>query len=382
MTESNADGQLVDFIARSGLRHAAKKLKNGQATTVAFIGGSVTAGAGASDEESTSYRALTCNYLQQRFPHVSFQFINAAIGGTDSAYGAFRFEEHVLKRGTVDLLFIEFAVNDPGDRMRSIRAMEGIVRQAKRSNPQVDICLLYMASKNGVEQYIAEETVNVNIIHHEEAAGFYQLASVNIAADITERIKRGHISWEDISGDAVHPNDYGYALYAGIIQRFLEKSLSLHDEMLAVTVPLTPPMDPLCYERARLADPAAAEVQSGWHFLRGWRTDQVCNWTPPADIFIGQTPDDSFRIHFTGSAFGISILTGMDTGSITVSIDGGEWRTVDPFDYHSELFYRPKIILFTDELHSAAHQADVKIAAQKHEKSVGNAIRIVNFLVN
>ncbi|MCD9022019.1 hypothetical protein [Cohnella silvisoli] len=82
---------LTGFIIRGGLKRTAEKLKGGRATTVAFIGGSVTVGAGASDGECTGYRALTCNYLQSRFPDVAFTFANAAIGGTDSALAFIRF---------------------------------------------------------------------------------------------------------------------------------------------------------------------------------------------------------------------------------------------------------------------------------------------------
>lgn len=121
-----------DYCTHDGLSRIANKLAKGQQATVAFIGGSVTVGEGASDSEATSYRALTYRYLERRFPNVAFTFINAAIGGTTSTYGAFRLEDHVLDHGGVDLLFVEFAVNDAGNRIESIRAMEGIVRNAKR----------------------------------------------------------------------------------------------------------------------------------------------------------------------------------------------------------------------------------------------------------
>ncbi|MBB3131029.1 lysophospholipase L1-like esterase [Paenibacillus rhizosphaerae] len=58
--------------------------------------------------------------------------INAGVGGTDSTFGAHRLQEHVLEHGPVDLLFVEFSVNDGTDRSESIRGMEGIVRGCKR----------------------------------------------------------------------------------------------------------------------------------------------------------------------------------------------------------------------------------------------------------
>ncbi|MCL6459473.1 MAG: SGNH/GDSL hydrolase family protein, partial [Gorillibacterium sp.] len=202
------------YTIRGGMRTAAQKLHSSEEMTIAFIGGSVTEGAGASDGENTSYRAITCRYLEQRFPAVAFTFINAAIGGTDSVYGAYRLGQDVLQYGPIDLLFVEFAVNDAGNRSESLRAMEGIVRHAKRITPQTDICFLYMANKTGLEQFCANGRVQNNIYHHEEVAEHYQLPSVSIALAIYRRIAAGLIEWEQISGDEVHPNDAGYALYA------------------------------------------------------------------------------------------------------------------------------------------------------------------------
>jgi acyl-CoA thioesterase-1 len=47
---------------------------------------------------------------------------------------------------------------------------------------------------------------------------------------------------------------------------------------------------------------------------------------------------------------GFSMLAGMDTGDVDVSIDGGEYRTVSLFDHYCTMFYRPKIVLFADDL--------------------------------
>lgn len=373
--------EFSEFIVRSGLKRSARKLKNGNAMTVAFIGGSVTVGAGASDESDTSYRALTCKYLKQRFPQ-TFHFVNAAIGGTDSSYGAFRLKEHVFKHGPVDLLFVEFAVNDSGNRTMSVRAMEGIVRQAKRFNPHIDICFLYLANQPGAEHYSRTGRPQDNVIHHEDVAEHYGIPSIHIANRIYRMIESGAVRWEDLSGDAVHPNDHGYSLYARFLQHFLEEVL-VADDSDTLNFPVLPsPMDPYCYENADLISTQKVVNVSGWRMVRGWTTEQTCSWRPPADILLGETPGAGFQIRFTGTAVGIVLLIGMDTGDIDFSIDGGQYRTVQIFDRHCELFYRPRIVLFADDLVPAPHTVDIRISDQKHERSVGHAIRILNLLVN
>ena len=69
--------------------------------------------------------------------------INAAIGGTGSDLGVFRFKQDVLVQKP-DLVFIEFAVNDGGATPEQIfRCMEGIVRQTWSALPECDICFVY-----------------------------------------------------------------------------------------------------------------------------------------------------------------------------------------------------------------------------------------------
>ena len=88
--------------------------------TVAFMGGSIT--------EMEGYRPLVCEQLQKRFPKTRFTFINAGISPTTSTTGAFRFEHDVLSKGPIDLLFLEFAVNDEFRNQQ---------RRARHANPRI-----------------------------------------------------------------------------------------------------------------------------------------------------------------------------------------------------------------------------------------------------
>lgn len=53
---------------RGGLPHVFARLNAGEPITVAYVGGSITAGAGASDAKKTSYRALVGSWLTATFP--------------------------------------------------------------------------------------------------------------------------------------------------------------------------------------------------------------------------------------------------------------------------------------------------------------------------
>ena len=149
------------FVERGGLRNCRQKFEREKTGRVAFLGGSITAAAG--------WRDQVCADLKRRFPETQFDFINAGIPSLGSTPGAFRFQRDVLGHGPIDLLFEEAAVNDDTNGFSDIeqlRGMEGIVRQARLSNPSVDIVLLHFVDPGKIEQINRGETPDV-IANHE-----------------------------------------------------------------------------------------------------------------------------------------------------------------------------------------------------------------------
>ncbi|NOU66082.1 hypothetical protein GC096_18765 [Paenibacillus sp. LMG 31461] len=371
-----------DYAIRGGLEGFVNKLKSGLEITIAFIGGSVTVGAGASGEDHTSYRSLICEYLKRKFPQIAFNFINAGIGGTDSTFGAYRLKSQIFQELEIDLLFVEFAVNDSGNRTESIRAMEGIVRHSRRLHPMIDIIYLYTPIKTAIELFKVNGITQENIYNHEEVAVYYQLPSVNIAKQIYRLIEADELVWHDLSSDDVHPNDVGHVLYAHYVEAFLEKALSTRSSVIPHRPALPSPMDIHCYEYADLVSPRAVIHAEGWEIVEGWMVEATCNWTPPADVYVGNEAGASFHFEFHGTAFGLSMLAGMDTGSIDFSLDGGEYQSIQLFDEYCLAFYRPKIVLLADSLSRNHHTVDIRISREKDEASTGYAVRILNLLIN
>ena len=106
-------------MLRDGLQQSRMVFETTRQGRVAYLGGSITA--------SPGWRDITYDLLKERFPDTTFDFINAGVGGTNSTFGAFRLKDEVFGKGPVDLLFLEFAVNDGADSTpgnRPLRTME------------------------------------------------------------------------------------------------------------------------------------------------------------------------------------------------------------------------------------------------------------------
>jgi hypothetical protein len=153
-TTSKAAEPNRNIIRRGSYTNSQIKFEREQKGHVAFIGGSIT--------EMNGYRPLVCEDLQKRYPDTEFTFTAAGISSTCSTTGAFRLGRDVLSKGPVDLFFIEFAVNDDQDaghaRRECIRGMEGIIRQCRSHNPNMDIVVTFFVNPGMLEMLQHDKT--------------------------------------------------------------------------------------------------------------------------------------------------------------------------------------------------------------------------------
>ena len=113
------------------LRRAIEKAKKGEDVTIAFIGGSITQGAGAIPLPTQCYAYRTYQSFKKLFgTGDNVHFVKAGVGGTPSQLGVIRFERDILRDGTVepDIVVVEFAVNDEGDETKGV-CYESLVRK-------------------------------------------------------------------------------------------------------------------------------------------------------------------------------------------------------------------------------------------------------------
>ncbi len=195
----------------SRIRQVMRRAANGEALTIAFLGGSITQGCLASTPEGC-YAYLTYAWWKEGFPKADFTYINAGIGGTTSHLGTGRVEEDVLQYEP-DFVIVEFSVNDADDSAHFQETYEGLVRRILKA-PSAPALLL-------VHNVRYDDGGNAEQIHAPVGA-YYHLPSVSMKPTIYAQVAAGNIKNRDITQDDLHPNDAGHALVAGVITHYLQ----------------------------------------------------------------------------------------------------------------------------------------------------------------
>ncbi len=363
---------------RRGLPGMRSKLAQNAPLTVAFLGGSITEGAGASDADATSWRALTGQYLQSVYTGQPMRCINAGVGGTTSTFGAHRFEEHVLREGPVDLLFVEFSVNDGEDREESVRGMEGIVRQCRRLSPDTELCFVYTAADKNLTGYKP-----FNIAVHEEVAEYYGIPSVDCAARVYTMIHTGELDWKQLAPDGYHPLDTGHALYAACVRDYLEQALvqdTLQPDGLEYPLMPSVPLDSRNYEYGRMLDFSTARYSAAFHIRELQPDEPLMNWRfSTAHACTGDT-QASFTFTVSGQCAGLVLLCGPDTGIFEYSLNGAPFTEVNLFDDWCLNAYRPVLALFPLLEERGELLFTVRNTEHKDSRSTGTGLRVLKLL--
>ena len=218
------------------LERLIQKGRNGTPVTIAAIGGSITAGAGASDV-AHSYLEQVQTWWNNTFPSSASTLVNAGIPGTCSDYGSLRVERDVLSQNP-DLVIVEFAVNDPGNGAATYGdTYEGLVRQLLDAPSHPAVILLFMTK---YQLPVVEEEMTAQLWQSAIGAN-YNLAMVSYFDAIGPELTDGNIAVTDLSGDGTHPNDLGHAYAAQFLELNLQNAIDSFSPGIAQeTIAATP----------------------------------------------------------------------------------------------------------------------------------------------
>jgi len=356
-----------------------QKAQSGEPVVIAYLGGSITEGATtypvtgtnalgeaidytAYDSEKDSWRALSYEWLRERFEQTQGQFrqVNAAIGGTPSLLGAYRLEQDVLGEKP-DLVFVEFAVNDTNSAQLTInnpdapqsilRTTRSIIDRLRVQNPDVAIFVplsphrMLAGSAHtawapildlGHDQaQLAAEALRVPYVSLRKA--FY--------GDPATASPKPLYDGEDSPSNYVHPAPLGHQVYAEAVEQTLSalfktgtfafRSATPDGQPGGLALPQASPVSP------KLILPETLIASSN-----GWEIE-----TEGGRDYLVPTGDGALEYTFSGTAVALW-LSSQTTGSLDIILDdkklgtyatGGNFLgrfvpladTLDPTQFHT-----------------------------------------------
>lgn len=364
---------------RSGFGNLLSRGEKGESIRVGFLGGSIT-------QNPKGHSGLVPGLLKQRFPKSAISSLNAGLSSTCSTSGAFRLGSQVLDKGPLDLLVVEFAVNDDQDAGHSyrecLRGMEGIVRQVLVRSPATEMIIVYFLNE-GMMADLQHGKTPIPMRAHETVANHYGITSVSVATEVAGAIKQGVYTWKDYGG--VHPKSFGYQIASKMIVGAITGGGERSDRSRN-SQRLPKPIDAFSYDAARFVGVDKAITNGNWSRGKVGResipTGSIRSQYQGYQLLRGNRPGDSLKLRFSGTAAGAFILAGPDSGMVRTRVDGGDWQEHDLFHRFSEKLNYPRSVIFAAGLERGKHQLELEIADVANTKSSGNAVNLLFFEVN
>lgn len=202
------------------LQKAIDRARRGEDITIAFIGGSITQGAGAVPINTGCYAYKVfqrlCD-LAGRGTEENIHYVKAGVGGTPSELGMLRYERDVLKSGSVqpDIVVVEFAVNDEGDETKG-ECYDSLVRMILGAQNRPAVILLFAVFDN---DWNLQERLS-------PVGRAYDLPMVSIRDAVVEQFYQktgaGRVfSKSQFFYDCYHPTNLGHTVMADCVAHLL-----------------------------------------------------------------------------------------------------------------------------------------------------------------
>lgn len=201
------------------LAAAMKKAQNGEKVTVGVIGGSITQGSSASNQNNC-YASLFKKWWEEKFPSAEISFVNAGIGGTNSYLGVHRVDEQLLAHNP-DVVIVEFSVNDT-DKTMNKYSYDSLVRKILSHETNPAVMLLFTTQENGASLQDV----------HKEIGAAYDLPMISYREVVYPEVAAGTLDWKLISPDNIHPNDAGHGIIGQVVDRYLNE---VYDKLDTIT---------------------------------------------------------------------------------------------------------------------------------------------------
>ena len=240
------------------LQKALDKARRGEDVTVAFIGGSITQGAGAIPINTKCYAYQIyqglCDYLGKGTDE-NIHYRKAGVGGTPSELGMIRYERDVLRMqedGRItedlpDIVVVEFAVNDEGDETKG-ECYDSLVRKIllQENNPAVILLFAVFADDGNLQERLSP------------VGRAYDLPMVSAKDAVVEQFyRKGEermVSKNQFFYDCYHPTNVGHRIMSDCVMYYIkEADAKPRQEDTLCLENITPPKGN-AFERVKLLD--------------------------------------------------------------------------------------------------------------------------------
>lgn len=355
------------------LKKVIEKCKRGEDVTIAYIGGSITQGAGAKPIHTLCYAYRSYEAFCQMFsPNngENVHYVKAGVGGTPSEFGMIRYDREVTKDGEImpDLLIIEFAVNDEGDETEGV-CFESLMMKALQAENQPAVLLNFAVFMN---DYNLQERL-------QPIGERYELPMVSVKDAVVPQFEKNNvITKRQFFYDIYHPTNEGHRIMADCIAHLfaaVDKEEMAAEDIILDKEPVYDIRfkDVECFDRTN-AGQYAVVTQNGFDAkdteLQYVERDMDLNGTAEfAENWMndGASADAEFKLNLTCRNLLVIAKDSGDShfGKADIFVDGKVVKTINPLD-NGWNHCNAQIII--DEEKSAEHEVIIRMAEGNEEK--------------
>ncbi len=362
IASNSLNSDKVETVEQHTFENTYSKLITENKLNIGYIGGSITAGAGA-EYIKYAWASVVTEWFEATFPNATIASNNVGIGSTGSVFGQYRVVDDLNLTSETekpDLIFIDFAINDAYDDTSAEDAkkyMHSVLNSIYENAPEADVIILLTTDGDKAEE--ANETEAAHI----EVAETWGVPVLDIGGmiweDMTE-LAGGNAKdvWYEYFQDNVHPNNLGHLKYASYITYYLDTVFSKKTETKAITNHKKPDGADEVFGTP-LVNPHTVNFENQ-EVPAGFDIDEY-------GILYAYSPA-SFKVEFSGTSLALWTFRDTNCGYLEVSIDGEE---AVKFDMRNSYDY-PAIRLVKDGLEDTTHIAEISVS----ETSVGSYLRI------
>lgn len=326
------------------LKSVIDKAKRGDDINIAYIGGSITQGAGAKPIHTNCYAYKSYLKFKEMFENDgadNVHFIKAGVGGTPSELGLVRYDRDILRDGNVkpDIVVVEFAVNDEGDETKG-KCYESLILNilSAENNPAVILLFSVFANDWNLQDRLSP------------VGSLYDLPMVSLSDALVSQFKltkeEGNvITKRQYFYDIYHPTNDGHTIMADCLSYLFEqieknycndKDISLDKEPVIgnefIGIHLIDREDNTC--NALIEQGGFKEVDKELQYVEIDDNPSGTAQFPYNWMHTPESGDESFCLKISSRSL---ILVFKDSGSLdfgkaNVFVDGNLKLTVDPRD--------------------------------------------------